>query len=296
MGVSPLWYVFGKRVVPLNLNPEKENVVTTSEAILIIPIFNEEERLDLEYFSSLQCESAITILFVNDGSTDGTLRILKEYCSSNPRVKVISLERNIGKSAAVLHGMRVASRMGVEIIGQTDADQSVPVADVIRGFYICRDNENAFLVSGARLRLAGSKHERDPARLWIGRIVATLVFLLTRNPLYDPQSPAKWWRLNTLGISAIETNVKTKWFGEAELWMRLQSLYASSETSPPPPTRLVELDKARVVEFPLTHWVEVKGSKISGVRSWIEVFTDLVKLAFVSFKSKTRNLRAPRIR
>ena len=91
---------------------------------LIIPCYNEEEVLPL-FYSAIQktiesmTDCGVRLIFVDDGSRDGTLRLLRSFASENEQVKYISFSRNFGKEAAMLAGMRMSS---AEYVGIIDAD------------------------------------------------------------------------------------------------------------------------------------------------------------------------------
>lgn len=77
--------------------------------MLIVPCYNEEASLPIFY--NAVCEVAaqlpqygITMLFVNDGSKDGTLSILRELSKKDARVRYLSFSRNFGKEAAMYAG------------------------------------------------------------------------------------------------------------------------------------------------------------------------------------------------
>ena len=76
---------------------------------LIIPCYNEEESLpplyaELQRVTAEMTEYTFEMLFVDDGSKDKTLSILKEIAKSDDRVKYISFSRNFGKEAAMYAG------------------------------------------------------------------------------------------------------------------------------------------------------------------------------------------------
>lgn len=76
---------------------------------LIIPCYNEEESLppfyeELNRVTSEMSEYEFEILFVDDGSKDKTLPILKEFAEKDERVKYISFSRNFGKESAMYAG------------------------------------------------------------------------------------------------------------------------------------------------------------------------------------------------
>ena len=89
---------------------------------IIIPIFNEAESLP-SLFKELKSEfgnsSSVEIVFVNDGSTDGSQQSIERAILDNSTWKMINLYRNYGKSVALQAGIECSSG---EIIGTLDAD------------------------------------------------------------------------------------------------------------------------------------------------------------------------------
>ena len=96
---------------------------------LIVPAYNEEEALPVFWQAVepvLQKENGFRFeyIFVNDGSTDGTLPYLKDLSARNKYVKVISLSRNFGKEAALTAGLNEAVQADAAIV--MDADLQDP--------------------------------------------------------------------------------------------------------------------------------------------------------------------------
>ena len=94
---------------------------------VVVPVFNEEAVLP-SFVARLQpalaqCTADYEILFINDGSADGTLCLLKTYAAQDKRVKIISLSRNFGKEAALTAGLTAAQGAGVILL---DADLQDP--------------------------------------------------------------------------------------------------------------------------------------------------------------------------
>lgn len=78
---------------------------------IIVPCYNEEEALPYFYeeISKIRqqlTEISLKLLFINDGSTDNTLAILKKLASSDNSVYYISFSRNFGKEAAIYAGLK----------------------------------------------------------------------------------------------------------------------------------------------------------------------------------------------
>lgn len=105
--------------------------IKTEKITAIVPCFNEEQVLLLFYAEITKVADAMKeasgvefeIIFVNDGSTDRTLKLLKEFSELDKRVHYISFSRNFGKEAAMYAGLQNARGDYVAIL---DADMQDP--------------------------------------------------------------------------------------------------------------------------------------------------------------------------
>ena len=100
---------------------------------VIIPCYNEEESLPLYYNEMKKVMEQMTnldfeLLFVNDGSKDKTLAILKSLAKEDKRIRYISFSRNFGKEAAILAGLENISG---DYITLMDADLQDPPSKLI---------------------------------------------------------------------------------------------------------------------------------------------------------------------
>ena len=98
---------------------------------LIIPCYNEEKVLPLFFGAMKRLEmqlctagEQVEFIFVDDGSSDGTLTLVKEQSASNKYVHYISFSRNFGKEAAMLAGYRAAKG---DYVAAVDADLQHPL-------------------------------------------------------------------------------------------------------------------------------------------------------------------------
>ena len=104
--------------------PEQNQTLT-----IIVPVYNEEECLErfrdeMERFMA-DVPVKTSILFVNDGSTDNSLKIIKKICSIDSSYTWIALEKNRGLSTAIKAGI---DHCRTELIGYIDADlQTTPL-------------------------------------------------------------------------------------------------------------------------------------------------------------------------
>lgn len=102
---------------------------------IIVPVYNEIECLD-RFCESMdaflqQSPMPTQVLFVNDGSTDGSLKKIKEICSLKPNYSFISFDRNYGLSTAIKAGIDAADST---YIGYIDSDLQTSPLDFLLYF------------------------------------------------------------------------------------------------------------------------------------------------------------------
>jgi len=119
------------------------------ELSVIVPLFNEEENVRLlcdELVSELvKLGKPFEILLVDDGSTDGTYRVLAEIATSDPRIVVIRFRRNFGQTAALAAGI---SHARGDVLIPMDGDLQNDPADI--GRLLAKMAEGYSCVSGWR--------------------------------------------------------------------------------------------------------------------------------------------------
>ncbi len=115
---------------------------------IIIPVFNEIDNLDrihstfTDYFSKSSTKSKV--LFIDDGSTDGSFSKIEEICANNPDFEYLKFKENCGLSAAIKAGI---DNITTELIGYIDADlQTTPYDFDI----LLKDSNNYEAVIGYR--------------------------------------------------------------------------------------------------------------------------------------------------
>jgi len=99
----------------------------TPSVAVVVPTFNEEDVLPLTYRRIAQAMDALgapwSIMFVNDGSSDGTLRALEKLYEGDRRVSYVALSRNFGHQAALAAGLDHAEG---DVVITMDADLQHP--------------------------------------------------------------------------------------------------------------------------------------------------------------------------
>jgi glycosyltransferase involved in cell wall biosynthesis len=238
----------------------------TRDVTWVVPCYGEAERFRGAGFVSLvDAEPDISLLFVDDGSTDETAAKLFELSNVRPSaVRALSLEQNVGKAEAVRRGLVRALHDGALVVGYLDADLATPVAEMLRLTKIIRERD-LDVVFGARVALLGRQIGRHSARHYAGRVFATAASLILRLRVYDTQCGAKVFKRSPALESALATPFLSRWAFDVELFGRLLS-----GTPPIPPDRMLE--------EPLLEWNDVPGSKVSA-RDIVMTGVDLVRIS-----------------
>ncbi len=238
-----------------------------SRAIVVVPCFNEANRIDTRRFQEFAAASqSIRFLFVNDGSTDGTLGVLERlHAVAQDRFKFVHLSRNSGKAEAVRHGILTALRDRPQYVGFWDADLATPLAEIPRFCRVLDEQPDVALVIGTRMPLLGHSIERRPLRRWLGRIFANVAGLALGAGIYDTQCGAKLFRADANCAELFAEPFLTRWIFDVEIFARLVAGQGHLAG-----TSLEQI----VYEYPLESWRDIAGSKLKSsdfVRSFGEL-------------------------
>ena len=131
------WWVVGAAAVLLSFMVEMTQADTGGTTHIVVPCYNEEKRLPTHAFLQFTSDQAkrVHFTFVNDGSTDGTLRVIENLASQRPsKISVHHLSKNVGKAEAVRKGMlHVLNNNNLtekDFIAFWDADLATPLSAV----------------------------------------------------------------------------------------------------------------------------------------------------------------------
>ena len=158
----------------MNVEKRKPNMT------IIVPVFNEEQTLT-ELFNHLDKLKAkltnldISFLFINDGSTDNSLKILEGLSNKYKYVKIISFTRNFGHQAAIAAGINFYNDDYAVII---DVDLQDPPNEI----------ENLYLKSLEGYDVVHAKRIRRIGETYFKKITAVLFYKLF-NYLSDTKIP-----------------------------------------------------------------------------------------------------------
>jgi dolichyl-phosphate beta-glucosyltransferase len=227
------------------------------DVVVVVPCYNEAARLDRAAFRDFRLPGRrLRFCFVNDGSRDDTLAVLRGLCTGQPDLGlVLDLSPNRGKAEAVRQGLLAALELGPAVVGFWDADLATPLAELPRLCAVLDEHPDVELVLGSRVRLLGRRIERSALRHYLGRVFATGASVTLGLPVYDTQCGAKLLRAGPLARRLVAEPFLTRWVFDVELLARLSRL---SRGTPLPVEQ-------RIYELPLLRWTDVPGSK---VRPW----------------------------
>jgi glycosyltransferase involved in cell wall biosynthesis len=225
-------------------------------AILIVPCYNEADRLDDDALLSLVAGEIppARLLLVDDGSRDQTRARLDALARRAPpgRIDTLALPQNRGKAEAVRQGMQRALDNRAAIVGYFDADLSTPVPEILRLLALLAARDDVDAVIGARISLMGHDIRRSHRRHYLGRVFATLASLILQAQVYDTQCGAKLFRRSPALQSALREPFLSRWSFDVELLGRL--LVGDASVSP--------ITEGQILEVPLRQWRDVPGSKL----------------------------------
>lgn len=239
-------------------------------SIIVIPCYNEAARLDAKAFGAFARQhDDIQFLFVDDGSTDGTLAVLQSMNGANPRQFLVHvLPRNMGKAEAVRHGLLAACALGPRYVGFWDADLATPLEEIPTFIGVLELRPQIEMVFGSRVNLLGRSVRRNLMRHYIGRIFATAVAFVLGVGIYDTQCGAKIFRVSESFLEQLNEPFIGGWIFDVEIIAR--EIQARRGTNLPHVRDII-------VEQPLMVWRDVKGSKLK-FRDWFVVGGNLTRI------------------
>ena len=152
---------------------------------IIIPCYNEEDSITY-FYDAITNQSAVMqnkykvdfeYLFINDGSRDNTLNIIKEYAKKDERIKYISFSRNFGKEAAIYAGLK---NVDGDFVAVMDADLQDPPY-MLEEMYKSIINEGYDCAAARRVDRKGE----PPVRSFFARMFYKLINKISNANIVD---------------------------------------------------------------------------------------------------------------
>jgi len=163
--------------------------------VLIVPTYNERENLP-RLVERIPAAPAADLLFVDDGSRDGTAEWVRELATRRPGVHLLERPRKMGLGTAYVAGFRWALDRGYDLVFEMDADLSHDPSEIPN--FARKAEEGADLVVGSRY-VDGIRIINWPLRrLILSRFASAYTRFWTGLPLTDPTSGFKCFRREAL--------------------------------------------------------------------------------------------------
>jgi len=219
---------------------------------ILIPIYNEEGNLSLLYEKLMtalkKAGRPYEVIFVDDGSSDGTMEILLDLRERNPNVKIVSFSRNFGQTAALSAGIDFSKG---DIIIPMDGDLQNDPEDILP--LLQKIEEGYDVVSGWR------KGRKDPflTRRLPSIIANKMISWVGGVHLHDYGCTLKAYRRDIL------KNIRL--YGEMHRFIPIYAQWIG----------------ARVSELPVRHFLRGSGSSKYGMNRVFKIILDLMVVKFL---------------
>jgi len=170
-----------------DLQPRRREFVRYPKYSIIIPAYNESARIPATLEAVVACIREkgwpAEVVVVNDGSTDSTAQLVKDFATRAPEVRLLENPGNRGKGHSVRSG--VLSAQG-EIVMFTDSDLSAPIEEAERLFAAIANG--ADIAIGSRWLESGRQTHRQPLyRQIFGRCFNMVCRMVMNLPFADTQ-------------------------------------------------------------------------------------------------------------
>jgi glycosyltransferase involved in cell wall biosynthesis len=225
---------------------------------VFLPVYDEEPNLRLLHQKLDEALEKLgrtaEIIYVDDGSRDGSLAILRELAETDERVRVVALRRNYGQTAAMAAGIDAARG---RVLIPMDADLQNDPADIIR--LLDKLDEGYDVVSGWRK----NRQDKLVTRKIPSMLANRLISWIGGVPLHDYGCSLKAYRRESLE--------DVRLYGEMHRFIPIYASWAG----------------ARVTEIPVEHHARTMGKSKYGLSRTVKVIFDLMTIKFMaSYQTK----------
>lgn len=246
----------------------------SNKIAIIIPLYNEEHRFNIEYFETIgmKYSDEVDFLLVDDGSEDRTSEIAHRISTLFSNYRVLKLDTNQGKAEAIRSGFIhiLKSQFEYSGLGYMDSDGAFDLEDLRNSIYLfemkCMNGEfDAIFMS--RLAISGRNIKRNALRHIMGRVISRVVKCGLPDSPWDTQAGLKIFKSTETFSRVVQVPFRTRWLFEVEI---LQRVFVSQR------------EVLRIWEEPVLNWADVAGSKISKAQ-FVNIASSVLVITAINF-------------
>lgn len=245
---------------------------------VILPSYNEKSNIEDGVLERVYAYLEKTsweweLLFADDGSSDGTLQLLEEFCTSHPRARVLALPHR-GKGPTVLDALQAATG---EVRLFTDFDQATPISEIEKLLpFIAKGYD---VVIGSR-EVQGAQRKKEPFhRHLMGRGFNFFVRLFTIGGIADTQCGFKMFTKRAVEmlvpqvvVYAAKGEMRDAFTGAFDV----ELLYLAKKYG------------LKIAEVPVI-WKYVKTTRVDPIKDSIRMFKDILRIRWADLTGKYRS-------
>ena len=230
---------------------------------IIYPVFNEEKRLKKTFLDIMKFEQSDKLLkkeyiFVNDGSSDQTLSVIRKQFKNNKRVKVVSYNKNMGKGYALKRGVKIAKN---DWVLTTDADCSVSNFQLLKWIKKKFLNQDNLIYFGSRNHPL-SIVKKKTLRKIVGIVFKFSIRFFFQIKISDTQCGFKLYKLN-IAKKIFRKILINDYMHDIEICVIAKKL------------------RLKIRDLPVK-WTHVDQSKINFVSDFFKVAFSLMKISRIN--------------
>ena len=229
---------------------------------IVIPAFNEEKRINKSlsetnaYMSDFGMEYEIIV--VDDGSSDGTSKIVENMATKFPNVRSIRYGKNMGKGHALRTGV-LASQGGVVLV--MDADMSTPMNELRKLMPYLADGRFDIAIGSRALALSEIIRKQPWWRQAMGKMFNKIVKVLLMGDFEDTQCGFKLFKGEIARTLFREAKINRFAYDVEILARALRKGFS-------------------IIEVPI-RWLNSPESKVDPMRDSLQMLADLVRIRFM---------------